>query len=93
MVIAGKDKGAVGTVTKTLSEENKVVVSGVNTKKKHQRSQKSGMHGEIIEIEQPIDVSNVALIDPDSGKPTRVGYRIDEKGNKQRVSTKSGKEI
>ncbi|MEX0673044.1 MAG: 50S ribosomal protein L24 [Candidatus Paceibacterota bacterium] len=93
IVIAGKDKGTVGVVSKTLSAENKVVVDGVNTKKKHQRSKASNKHGEIIEIDQPIDVSNVALVDPDSGKPTRVGYKTDDKGKKVRISKKSGKSI
>ncbi|MEX1026841.1 MAG: 50S ribosomal protein L24 [Candidatus Paceibacterota bacterium] len=93
IVIAGKDKGTVGVVTRTLADEHKVVVAGVNTKKKHQRAKQSGTHGEIIDIDQPIDVSNVALVDPTTGKPTRVGYIRKDDGTKVRVGTKSGKEI
>jgi len=92
-VITGKDKGKTGTVRNVLSDQGKVIVTGVNTRKKHQRSSKNKEAGEIIEQDAPIDASNVALIDPDSGVPTRVGYQIDAKGNKNRIARKSGKKV
>lgn len=92
-VIAGADKGTTGTVTEVNPGEGTVVVSGVNVKKKHQRAQQKGESGEIREINAPIDISNVALVDPDSGEATRVGYQVDSSGTKKRVSKKSGKEI
>lgn len=92
-VIAGKDKGATGTVSMVMPAEGKVVVSGVNVKTKHQRGGGNNTPGQKVEVEAPIDISNVALIDPDSGKPTRVGFASDKNGAKTRVSKKSGKEI
>ena len=91
-VIAGKDKGATGTVSKVLPDEGKVIVSGVNVKTHHRRGSKQEA-GQKLEKEAPIDVSNVALVDPDTGRPTRAGYQVDEKGAKKRVSKKSGKEV
>ena len=93
VVIAGSDKGKKGKVIKTLREENKVVIEGVHMVKKHQRptGQESGG---ILEVEAPIHASNVMLIDPKTKKPTRVGYKIDEKSNKKiRISKKSNEKI
>ena len=89
IVIAGKDKGKTGKVLKTFSVKNQVLVEGVNIRKKHQKPTKSGQKGQILEIAYPIDVSNVMLIDPKSGKPTRVGKKL--VGDKfVRVAKKSG---
>ena len=90
IVIAGKDKGTKGKVLKTFSGTEKVVVEGVNVGKKHisYRNKK----GEIIEIPMPIHVSNVAIIDPKTDKPGRVGYVIEE-GKKIRIAKQSGQKV
>lgn len=88
MVIAGQDKGKTGEVSKVFPLESMILVSGVNVAVRHRKQ--SGK----VKIELPIHISNVSLIDPDSKKPTRVGYKIDaETGKKQRVSKLSGKII
>lgn len=93
-VIAGNYKGVRGTVQRVLLDENKVVVSGVNMVKKHQKPRPTGgrtrTQGGIIEFEAPIDISNVRLIDPSTGEPTKVGYRRDEDGRQVRYAKKSG---
>lgn len=91
-VIAGSNKGNKGEILQVIPEANKVIVSGVNTIKKHVKPTAQNPQGGIIEREAPIQVSNVSLIDPKSGKPTRVGYKI-EGDNKIRVSKKSGQAI
>jgi len=94
-VIAGKDKGARGTVLAALPREGKVIVEGVNRVKRHTRirqTQRGSKTGGIITQEAPIDVSNVMVLDSD-GKPTRVGYRIDENGKKIRVARTNGKDL
>ncbi len=92
IVIAGKDKGTKAVVERVLPREGRVVVQGVNIKKIHQKAQKRDAKGQIIEQAAPIDVSNVMLVDPKSGKPTRV--RFEEKdGKKNRVAVKSGEVI
>ena len=94
-VIAGKDKGARGTVLTALPREGKVIVEGVNRVKRHTRirqTQRGSKTGGIITQEAPIDVSNVMVLDSD-GKPTRVGYRIDENGKKIRVARTNGKDL
>ncbi|MCC6601898.1 MAG: 50S ribosomal protein L24 [Anaerolineae bacterium] len=96
-VISGNDKGARGTVQRVLPKENRVVVSGVNLVKKHQRPRPTGgrsqAQGGIIEFEAPINVSNVMLVCPETDKPTRIGISRDENGNRVRVSKKSGNPI
>lgn len=92
IVISGKYKGTKGKVTKALPKENQVVVEGVNERKKHVKPNQSNPEGRIVTIYAPIDVSNVALIDPKTGKPTRVGYKTVD-GKKVRVAKKSGAEI
>lgn len=92
IVIAGKDKGKTGKVIKALPEFDMVVVAGVNLRKKHQKPQKSGQKGQIIEKTLPIHVSNVMIVDTSTGKRSRIGMKM--VGNKYvRVSKKSGKEI
>lgn len=96
-VVSGNYKGTRGTVQRVLPKENRVVVSGVNLVKKHQRPRPTGgqtqAQGGIIEFEAPISVSNVMLVCQESGKPTRVGVRRDENGNRIRISKKSGNPI
>ena len=99
VVIAGKDKGAKGKVIQAYPDRNKVLVEGVNRIKKHTRitqTQRGAQSGGIVTQEAPIHVSNVALVDPDTKKPARAGYRIDEADDSQakvRISRASGKDI
>lgn len=92
-VITGKDKGKTGTVTRVVASDNKVIVSGVNVRKKHVKSKKRGESGEIVQYEAPVDVSNISLVDPKKGGRTRVGYKIKQDGSKVRIAKKSGVEI
>lgn len=96
-VVSGNYKGTRGTVQRVLPKENRVVVSGVNLVKKHQKPRPTGgrsqAQGGIIEFEAPISASNVMLVCPETGEPTRVGVRYDEDGNRTRFSKKSGNPI
>ena len=96
-VIAGNYKGVRGAVQRVIPDEGRVVISGVNLVKKHQRPQQTGgrsqAQGGIIEFAAPIDVSNVMLICPHTDELTRVGIRRDEDGRRIRYSKKSGKDI
>jgi large subunit ribosomal protein L24 len=88
IVLRGKDKGKTGLVLRTFSKKNEVLVEGVNQFKKHKKGEAKG-RGELITITKPIDVSKVMLLDPETNKPTKVGYVIE--GNiKYRVAKKSG---
>ena len=78
VVIAGSSKGKEGKIVKTLRSENRVIIEGVNIVKKHKKGNGQETGG-ILEVEAPIHASNVMLIDPKTKKPTRVGYKIDEK--------------
>lgn len=91
-VIAGKDKGKQGRVKQALPKADKVVVEGVNIVKKHQRPTQMNPQGGIIEVEAPIHVSNVQLVDPKTGEATRVGYQ-EQDGKRVRVAKKSGEVI
>ena len=91
-VLTGKDKGRTGEVLRVLPKEGRVVVQGVNVVKKHQRPA-PGNPGGIVEVEAPIHVSNVAHLDPDSSKPTRVGYKFLDDGRKVRFAKRSGEII
>ena len=95
VVIAGKDKGAKGKVIMAYPRRDKVLVEGVNRIKKHERirtTQRGAKTGGIVTQEAAIHVSNVAVVDSD-GKPTRIGYRIDEGGQKIRVARSNGKDL
>jgi len=89
IVIAGKDKGKTGKVLKAFPLENKVIVDGVNIKKKHQKPTTGGKKGQIIDKVFPVDISNVMLIDPKTKKRTRIGKTL-VKGKYVRVAKKSG---
>ncbi len=92
IVITGKDKGKKGEVIKLIADEARVIVSGVNVVKKHQKP--SGMQaGGIISKEAPIHISNVMHADPKTGKPVRVGVKVLKDGEKTRYSKKSGETI
>jgi large subunit ribosomal protein L24 len=94
-VVAGKDKGARGKVLAALPREGKVLVEGVNRVKRHTRirqTQRGSKTGGIVTQEAAIDISNVMVVDSD-GHPTRVGYRVDENGQKIRVARSNGKDL
>ena len=93
VVIAGKDKGKEGKIIKTIRKENKVVVEGVNMVTKHVKPNAMNEQGGIIKKESPIHVSNVMIIDPKTGKRTRIAHEIYEKGNKHRISVKSKEKL
>jgi large subunit ribosomal protein L24 len=92
VVISGKEKGKRGEVERVLPRENRVVVGGVNVRTRHARPTQNNQQG-LYTFDAPIHVSNVMLVDPDSGEPTRVGYRFTDSGEKIRVSRKTGKDI
>jgi len=93
IVIAGKDKGKKGRVIAAYPRENRVLVEGVNLVKRHTKPNPAHPQGGIIEKEAPIHVSNVMHIDPKTGKPTRIGYKVLENGKKVRVAKRSGEII
>jgi large subunit ribosomal protein L24 len=92
-VLAGKDKGKQGSVIAALPAEQKVIVEGVNIARKHQKPTQKNQQGGIIDKTMPIHVSNVAVISPSDGKPTRVGYRITPEGTKVRICRRTGVDI
>ena len=92
VVLAGRDKGRTGEVIEVRPGENRAVVRGVNMVKRHQK-QSAGQEGGIISKEAPIHLSNIAIADPKSGKPTRVGFRIEADGRKVRIAKRSGADI
>jgi large subunit ribosomal protein L24 len=92
-VIRGNFAGMEGTVLRVLPKENRVVVEGVNLRKRHRRPSPEDQEGGIITFEAPIHASNVMLIDPTTGEPTRVRKRIGADGTKERISVRSGNPI
>lgn len=92
-VIRGNYAGTEGTVLRVLPAENKVVVEGVNRRTKHQRPTQDSPEGGRITFEAPIDASNVMLIDPSSGEPSRVRKSVTKSGEKERVSVRSGNPV
>lgn len=93
VVLSGKDKGVEGVVERAIPEAGKVIVDGVNVAKKHQAPSRQDQQGGIIEKTMPIDVSNVAIVSPADGKPTRVGYRFTSEGEKVRICKRTGADI
>jgi len=87
-VISGKDKGKIGEVTRIIKSENKVVVKEINIKRKHVKPRKEGDVGKISQFEAPVHSSNVMLYNQDKQLASRVGYKIDDSGNKVRVFKK-----
>ena len=95
IVLAGRDKGKMGSVLRVLQDDGRVVVQGVNVVKRHTKPS-AAQPGGIVEREAPIHVSNVAHVDPADGKPTRVGFKFvgtGEDRKKVRVAKRSGVEI
>ena len=93
VVNAGDDRGKQGRVVRVLVSKNKAVVEGVNVVSKSTKPSAKHPQGGIVKMEAPIHVSNLSLIDPKSGKATRIGRRVNENGVKVRYSKKSGEEI
>ena len=92
-IIRGNYRDVEGTVMEVMKDSGRVRVEGVNLRKRHTRPSQQNPEGGIISFAAPIDVSNVMLIDPASGKPSRVRTRIEEKGTKERISVKTGNPI
>jgi len=94
IVLTGKDKGKRGTVTRILSDKSKVVVENINVAKKHQKpNPTSGVPGGIVEVEMPIQVSNVAVYNDVTGKADRIGIKTLEDGRKVRYFKSNGEVV
>ncbi len=92
-ILSGKDKGKTGKVLRVISSIHKVVVENVNMHTKFERSRRAGQPGQKVVFAGAMAVSKVQLIDPNSGKPTRVGFKTLDNGTKQRIAKQSGKAI
>ena len=92
VVITGKDKGKQGKIIKTLKAEGKVIVEGINMVKKHVKPNGQNA-GSIVDMEAPINASNVMILDPKTNRGTRVGHTTDKKGKKIRVARKSNENL
>ena len=90
-IIAGKDKGKTGKITKVFREENKVIVAGINKYKKHLKRKDANTPGSVVELERPIQVSNVMLFV--NNQTTRIGYTITSTGEKIRIAKKTKEPI
>lgn len=87
LIISGKDKGRTGKITKALPKELKILVEGMNLKKKHVKPKREGEKGQMVSIPALIDISNVKLVCPKCGKATRIGYTV-EKGEKGKIKNR-----
>ncbi len=92
VINTGKDRGKQGTVIRILAEKNRVVVEGINMRVRHIKKTAQSA-GQRISYEASLHISNVQLVDPKTKKATRIGYKVDEKGNKVRIARKSGEVI
>lgn len=92
-VIAGDDKGKTGKVLDLILDKKRAVIEGVNIVTKHQKPSAGKPEGGIKKIEAPVHISNLMLVDPASGNPTRVGRKLNEKGKLQRFAKKTGELI
>lgn len=90
VVLSGSDKGKKGEVLQVRPKDNKAIVQGINIIKKHTKPSAQNPQGGILETEAPIQISNLAIVDPETGKATRVGFRL-EGDKKVRFAKKSGK--
>ena len=93
VVRAGKYKGKTGKVEAVHPRENKVTVKGINVVKRHIKPNQQYPQGSIVELTKPMWVSKVSIVEPDTKKQARIAYKVDAKGNKTRVSAKTGKEL
>ena len=92
-VLAGKDRGKEGNVSRAMPAENKVIVDGVNIAKRHQKPTNATMQGGIIDKAMPVEASNVAVLSPSDGRPTRIGYRYNDAGEKVRICKRTGVDL
>ena len=93
VVLSGKDRGKEGVVMFAFPQDRTVIVDGVNVAKKHQKPTRATMQGGIIDKEMPLPVDRVAVVSPQDGKPTRVGYRFEPDGTKVRVCKRTGADL
>ena len=91
-VISGKEKGKRGEVERVLPRENRLIVRGVNVRTRHARPTQNNQQG-LYTFEAPIHASNVMVVDPGSGEPTKIGYRFTDSGEKIRIAKESGEDI
>lgn len=92
-VLAGEDKGKTGVVTKVFVEKKRAIVEGVNMVSKSQKPNAKNPQGGIVKMEAPIHISNLNVVDPKTGEPTRIGRKLNENGKLVRYAKKSGEEI
>lgn len=92
LIVSGKDKGRTGKVLRALPGGEKIMVEGINLRKRHVRPRKSGEKGQIVEISAPMNISNAKFICSKCGKATKVGYKLGEK-EKYRICKKCGQRI
>ncbi|WP_163708388.1 50S ribosomal protein L24 [Mangrovibacterium lignilyticum] len=93
VVTAGNDNGRQGKVLEVIRDKDRAIVEGVNMVKKHTKPNAENPQGGIVEKEAPVHISNLMLVDPKSGKRTRIGRKLDDNGKLVRYSKKSGEEI
>ncbi len=93
LVISGKDKGKTGKVSKALPSFGKIVIEGINIKKKHTRPKKEGEKGQVVQMPSPFNVSNVKLVCDKCSKATRVGFKVLAEGKKTRICKKCKAEL
>ena len=93
MVLSGEDKGRTGKVLKMIRDKERAIVEGVNIVTKSSKPTAKNPQGGFVKVEAPIHISNLSLIDPKSGKPTRISIKVNEDGKKVRIAKKSGEEI
>ncbi len=92
-ILSGKDRGKRGTVIRVLPAEGRIVVEGANVKKRHRRSRRQDKKGDVVLMPAPLSASAVQVLCPACGKPTRVGYQLDDDGKKSRICKKCGKPL
>ena len=92
-ILAGKDRGREGKVSRAIPADRKVIVEGVNIAKRHQKSTSATMQGGIIDKAMPVEASNVAVLSPSDGCPTRIGYRFNDAGDKVRTCRRTGVDL
>jgi len=93
LVLAGEYKGTEGKVLEVITKTNKAIVEGVNMISKHSKPNAQNPQGGIVKQEAPVHISNLMLVEPSTGKPTRIGRKLNENGKLVRFSKKSGEEI
>lgn len=93
IVIAGKSKGQTGTIARAFPKENMIVIDGINLVKRHRKPSQQSRSGQIVDKPMPLHASNVMLVDPKSGKPTRIKIGRGKDGARERIAVKSGHKV